>query len=127
MPTVTVEAKNQTQGTEAPEVVAQMPAAAAEELYDAMAEAYLATVNATLQAQARGLEFAKRVMDETLSAQKEARSLAQELVTSGRRIQSSLLEVSEDSMRTFATWPTWFSWSSRYSEDRGRENAGRRR
>ena len=62
------------------EVRAEIPAASAEEVYDALAKAYLVTVEASLRTQARGLDLARHMIDEALSAQQEARGLAEQLV-----------------------------------------------
>ena len=124
MPTTTAENRNHAQATsatqaasEAAETVQQQARAQAAEAvettratslaaYDAFVDAYLATVKLGLQTQARGLALTRQVADEMFSAQDEVGDLAEQWVTSGRKLQQTMLEATESTVRTM--WGGWY-------------------
>ena len=74
--------------------------------YDAFVDTYLATVKLGLQTQARNLELTRQMMGEALNTQDEARDLAEQWVDSGRKLQQTMLEATETTLRT--AWGGWY-------------------
>jgi hypothetical protein len=78
---------------------------ASQKAFDAVSDYYLAAFDAGLKLQARGIETAKLVMDESAAFQRANRKLAEELLQGARRSQQDLFDAAEANLRAFqAAW-----------------------
>ena len=99
MPTTATETKN---GVEA---AADETARAGLKTFDALTDYYLAAFDAGLKFQARWVETAKLLLDESASFQRSNRKLTEELLQGARRTQQEMQGVAETNVRAFqAAW-----------------------
>ena len=95
MPSTATETKN---GVEA---AADETARATLKAYDALTDYYLAAFDAGLKFQARWVETAKLMLDESAAFQRANRKLAEELIQGARRTQQEFQTVAESNARAF--------------------------
>jgi len=72
---------------------------------DSMSEYYLAVFDAGLKVQARAIETAKTMLDESAAIQRSNRKIAEELLQSASQARQELFEVAQSNLRsTQSNW-----------------------
>ena len=94
-----------TETTNGVEAAADQTSRAALKGFDALTDYYLSAFDAGLKLQARWVETAKLLLDESAAFQRSNRKLAEELLQSARRTQQEIQGVAETNVRAFqAAW-----------------------